>query len=131
MPIEVVAAIIFFNKKIIVTQRKFSKNPDFSLKFEFPGGKVEKEEDHMTALKRELIEELDLNVYDINFFDSYSFRYSESFIKLNFFTCKTNNIDFKIKVHEDLKLVDVNQLKDLDWLEADYKVIKKIESVYL
>ncbi len=51
MSLEVVAAIIFFENKILVTQRKFHKNAAFSYKFEFPGGKVENNEDKITALK--------------------------------------------------------------------------------
>ena len=54
MSLEVVAAIIFFENKILVTQRKFHKNADFSYKFEFPGGKVENNEDKITALRREI-----------------------------------------------------------------------------
>ena len=54
MSLEVVAAIIFFENKILVTQRKFHKNSAFSYKFEFPGGKVENNEDKITALRREI-----------------------------------------------------------------------------
>ena len=61
MSLEVVAAIIFFEKKILVTQRKFHKNTAFSYKYEFPGGKVEKNEDKITALKREREEEKNLS----------------------------------------------------------------------
>ena len=45
MSLEVVAAIIFFENKILVTQRKYHKNAAYSYKFEFPGGKVENNED--------------------------------------------------------------------------------------
>ena len=55
MSLEVVAAIIFFENKILVTQRKFHKNTAFSYKYEFPGGKVENNEDKITALRRELM----------------------------------------------------------------------------
>ena len=66
MLIEVVAAIIFYENKVLVTQRKFNENIDFSFKFEFPGGKVEKGEKKLIALKRELLEELDLELNILN-----------------------------------------------------------------
>ena len=59
---QVVAAIIFYNNKVVVTQRQLSKDPNFSFKYEFPGGKVEKKEALLNALKRELREELDIDV---------------------------------------------------------------------
>ena len=88
MSIEVVAAIIFFKKKILVTKRKFHKNLAFSYKYEFPGGKVEKNEDKLKALKRELLEELDLKVENFRHFSSYD----KNEIKLHFFFIKHKRI---------------------------------------
>lgn len=128
---QVVAAIIFYNNKVVVTQRKLSKDPNFSFKYEFPGGKVEKKEALLNALKRELKEELDIEVFDIKHFYSYDFQYNETTINLKFYTCKTDNVEFKLKVHESFKLMSIDKLRQLDWLEADYRVIKKIEEIYL
>ena len=75
MSLEVVAAIIFFENKILVTQRKFSKNSAFSHKYEFPGGKVEDNEDKITALRRELMEELNLEITSFKHFASYNYNY--------------------------------------------------------
>ena len=47
---NVVAAIIFYKDKILATQRKYSKNSEISLKFEFPGGKVRLNEKKEIAL---------------------------------------------------------------------------------
>ena len=58
MTIDVVAAIIFYNNKVLAAQRAFSLDKDISLKFEFPGGKINKSETKINALKRELQEEL-------------------------------------------------------------------------
>ena len=70
MSLEVVAAIIFFENKILVTQRKFNKNRAFSYKYEFPGGKVENNEDKITALRREFMEELNLEITSFKHFVS-------------------------------------------------------------
>ena len=131
MSLEVVAAIIFFENKILVTQRKFHKNIAFSYKFEFPGGKVENNEDKITALRRELLEELNLELTNFKHFTSYNYSYDKDKIKLHFFLSNVNELKLTLKVHEAYKLVTIKQLSKLDWLAADYEVIKKLESKYL
>tara|TARA_Y100000022_G_C13106867_1_gene309433 strand:+ start:250 stop:645 length:396 start_codon:yes stop_codon:yes gene_type:complete len=131
MSLEVVAAIIFFENKILVTQRKFSKNSAFSYKYEFPGGKVEDNEDKITALKRELMEELNLEITSFKHFASYNYNYDVNKIKLNFFVSNVTELKITLKVHESYKLVTVRQLSQLDWLAADYEVIKMLQSKYL
>jgi 8-oxo-dGTP diphosphatase len=58
--INVVAALIEKNKKILLCQRK--EKDVYGLLWEFPGGKVEKNETFFEAIKREIKEELDLEV---------------------------------------------------------------------
>ena len=131
MSLEVVAAIIFFENKILVTQRKFHKNSAFSYKFEFPGGKVEVDEDKITALKRELLEELSLKLTNFKHFVSYNYSYGIDKIRLHFFLSNVKELKLTLKVHKMYKLVTVKQLSHLDWLAADYEVIKKLQSKYL
>ena len=131
MSLEVVAAIIFFENKILVTQRKYHKNSAFSYKFEFPGGKVENNEDKITALKRELMEELNLKITSLKHFASYNYSYDINKIKLNFFLSNVTELKITLKVHKTYKLVTVKQLSQLDWLAADYEVIKMLQSKYL
>ena len=131
MSLEVVAAIIFFENKILVTQRKFSKNSAFSYKYEFPGGKVEDNEDKITALRRELMEELNLEITSFKHFAYYNYNYDVNKIKLNFFVSNVTELKITLKVHKTYKLVTVKQLSQLDWLAADYKVIKMLQSKYL
>ena len=131
MSLEVVAAIIFFENKILVTQRKFHKNPAFSYKFEFPGGKVENNEDKITALRRELLEELNLKLTNFKHFASYNYSYDIDEIKLHFFQSNLKELKLTLKVHESYRLVTVKQLSQLDWLAADYEIIKKLQNKYL
>ena len=97
MSLEVVAAIIFFENKILVTQRKFHKNAAFSYKFEFPGGKVENNEDKITALRRELLEELNLELTNFKHFASYNYSYDINKIKLHFFLSNVNELKINSK----------------------------------
>ena len=52
--LEVSAAIIFIDKKILCFQRGKNKYDYVSYKFEFPGGKLSPNENPETALKREI-----------------------------------------------------------------------------
>lgn len=57
--IEVVSAVIVRNGRLLLTQRRHDK--DFPFTWESPGGKVEGNESHHDALRRELKEELGIN----------------------------------------------------------------------
>ena len=60
--VEVVAAIIEQDGKVLCMQRGRNKLPYISLKWEFPGGKIELGESESGALKREIREELDASI---------------------------------------------------------------------
>ena len=52
--IDVVAAVIVNNEKVLCVQRDTTKYDYLSYKYEFPGGKVEKGETLEAALTREI-----------------------------------------------------------------------------
>ena len=60
--IEVAAAVIVFENRLLAFQRGTSKYSYVANKFEFPGGKIEANETQTDSLIREMKEELDLNV---------------------------------------------------------------------
>ena len=124
---KVVAAIIFFNKKILAAQRKHSENIEISLKYEFPGGKIKKYEKKTLALKRELREELNININYLDFYFYNTFKYSDIEVKLYFYLCKLESLNIKLNVHESYKFLAVKELRKVQWLAADYPVIKKLE----
>ena len=57
---DVVAAVIIKNNKFFIAQRNRHKH--MGLSWEFPGGKVEKGETFELALKREIKEELNIDI---------------------------------------------------------------------
>ena len=63
--IEVVAAMIQVEDMILVVQRKENEKSYKSLKWEFPGGKVEEGERPEDAVIREVNEELQLDIHPV------------------------------------------------------------------
>jgi 8-oxo-dGTP diphosphatase len=82
--IKVVAAYIASNEKVFITQRARGA---LAGKWEFPGGKVEQHEDLFTAIKREIYEELNLNVQPKKIIKSFVHRYDFGEIHLTLIEC--------------------------------------------
>ena len=126
LPKIVVGGLIYQNKKILICQRK--KEGDHPLKWEFPGGKLKDSENNKEALKRELKEELSIEVNEMIFFDEYLYEYKKlsKNLKLVFFQIFQFEGEIQNKVHQQLKWIDISKLGDYDFLEGDLKIINKV-----
>jgi len=122
----VVGGLIYQDKKILICQRK--EDGDHPLKWEFPGGKVKDFENSNEAIKRELKEELSIEINEIFFFDEYVYEYKElsKKLKLVFFSIFKFRGEIQNKVHQQLKWIDISNLSDYDFLEGDFKIINKL-----
>ena len=72
--LEVVAAIIRKDNKILCTQR--SNKGETALKWEFPGGKIESGETEEEALLQEIKEELEVEVEVCNYLMTVEHQYN-------------------------------------------------------
>ena len=122
----VVGGLIQQNQKILICQRK--DDGDHPLKWEFPGGKLKDNENNQDALKRELKEELSIEINEMIFFDEYLFEYKKlsKNLKLVFFQIFQFEGEIQNKVHQQLKWIDISKLGDYDFLEGDLKIINKL-----
>ncbi|MCX6053636.1 MAG: (deoxy)nucleoside triphosphate pyrophosphohydrolase [Chloroflexi bacterium] len=124
--IEVVAAIITYNNKILCVQRSAGKFDYISFKYEFPGGKVEANETNVEALKREIKEELHMNIDVRDEFLTIHHQYPDFFITMNSFFCTCSSPNLKLEVHVDYKWLMIDKLSSLDWAAADIPIVKKL-----
>ena len=118
--------IIYQNKKILICQRK--EVGEHPLKWEFPGGKLRNFEENPEALRRELKEELNIEIIEMSFFDEYLYEYKElsKKLKLVFYHIFQFEGEMQNLVHHQLKWIDISNLSDYDFLEGDFKIINKL-----
>jgi 8-oxo-dGTP diphosphatase len=121
--IEVVAAIIYYQNKILCFQKPKGKYKYISLKYEFPGGKVEQGESLVDALKREIKEELCADISIYNKLITIEHSYPDFSIKMHCYKCEIDTLDVVLNEHIDLKILDPLELKKLNWVEADIEVV--------
>tara|TARA_B100001059_G_scaffold232010_1_gene269029 strand:- start:10835 stop:11248 length:414 start_codon:yes stop_codon:yes gene_type:complete len=115
--INVVGAVLLKKNSIILAKRS-NNLKNFPNLFEFPGGKIEEGETPKEALKRELFEELEINVniVDIHEFlgnqHSHTIEKSGKVIHLTLFIVKKwqGNIKIQKHIHSNLAYVDIKNL---------------------
>lgn len=129
--IEVVAAIIIRDEKILAVQKGKAKFDYVSYKWEFPGGKVEIGESLEQAIKREILEELNIHVIPEQLLITVKHSYPDFHLIMHCFIC--NHTEGNLILHEHIQAVwlDIAELHHLDWAEADIPVIPKIKNYLL
>lgn len=124
--IEVVAAIIYFKDEILCVQRPVSKLSYISEKFEFPGGKIEKGESKIDALKREIIEELNITLNIKSFFMTVLHEYPDFELTMHSYLCEVDTKEIVLNEHISLEWLNIKDLKKLDWAAADIPIVNKL-----
>lgn len=124
--IEVVAAIIKKDNKYFVTQRGHGK---LKGKWEFPGGKIEAGETREEALKREIMEELGVDISVDKHFHTIEHTYSDCHIILHCYLCTVVKGKIELLEHSDAKWLDAEHIDQVDWLPADIDIIEKIKAL--
>jgi 8-oxo-dGTP diphosphatase len=120
----VVAALIESDGKILACQRR--KNDAFGLKWEFPGGKVQRDENPGQALARELKEELGVDAAIGEEIYRTRHRYAELAreIELIFFAARAQRNEMCNLAFEQMRWVTPGELAGLDFLPADQEFVE-------
>lgn len=124
--IEVVAGIVCRENKILATQRGYG---EFKDGWEFPGGKLEAGETGVEALKRELREELDMEVVVGDLLETVEYDYHQFHLTMHCYLCQLAKEEFVLKEHEAARWLGKNQLDEVAWLPADEGIIEKLKSI--
>jgi 8-oxo-dGTP diphosphatase len=124
-PLLVSAGIIYRNDRVLVGQRR--KGDRHSLKWEFPGGKVEHGESPQQALIRELWEELHIHATVGGELARYQHDYpSGSRVHLIFFAVPDFSGEPDGRVFEQISWIILRDLPTLDFLDGDLDFIRRL-----
>lgn len=122
------AGIILLNDKneVLLQLRENRKDIEFPGTWVLFGGRIEKGEKPEEALKRELIEEIELKLGKIVFFGNYYYKDQR---KQHIFFSRCNVNAAKIKLHEgaDLRFFCRNEL---DWIRLGFNMKEVLKDFF-
>ena len=109
----------------LATQRPKGKR--LGMYWEFPGGKVEKDESPEAALRREIQEELGIHLGALLQMPAVTYTYDFGSIRLLPFksSCQSRP-KLALTEHVDAKWVGLSDWKNLEWAPADIPVIYEL-----
>jgi len=116
--IIVVAALIKKDGKVLIAKRATGDENAFG-KWEFPGGKVEKNETEENAIEREIKEEFEMDIKAKRFITNNICEYPNKTIDLKLYECEYINGDFKLHDHFEYEWVVIDKLLSYDLAKAD------------
>lgn len=117
--IEVVAAIIKKENKILATKRGYG---EFINMWEFPGGKIELGETKEAALIREIKEELDADIKIDEFALTVEYTYPTFHLTMHCYICSLKD-SITLLEHNDARWLEKDEFNTVNWLPADIEVI--------
>ena len=124
--VEVVAAIVLFENKILCVQRGENKLDYISKKYEFPGGKMEVGETKEETIKREILEELNMKIEVQEEFITVTHQYPDFILTMHSFICKCDSPTLTLTEHIDFKWLNKDELSNLDWAAADIPIVNEL-----
>jgi mutator protein MutT len=121
--IVVVAAVIEDRHRFLVTRRQ----PGVHLAgmWEFPGGKIDPHETHSTALRRELREELGVDVEVGELMHETTHTYSDVSVTLHFYRCRLIGEPLPL-LGQEMRWVARAELSSLGFPAADAELIDRL-----
>jgi len=101
-----------------------SESMKHPLKWEFPGGKVKENENLEACLKREIKEELGVEIEILERLPSNFHIYSNFKLELIPFRCSLQTYEIDLLEHSRVLWLPIEKLKELDWAEADVPIVE-------
>lgn len=126
--IKVVAALIENYNKVLLARRSTG---DINVlgKWEFPGGKVEQDENEFDAIEREIKEEFELTIKAKEFITNNVCEYPTKVVDLRLYKCDYVSGEFNLHDHSEYKWVDKEELLEYDLAPADIPLAEYVKKV--
>ena len=123
-PIDVSAALIFHDDKLLITRRHADSH--LGGLWEFPGGKREANETFEECLVREIREELGMEIAVGELFEEVTQAYETKSVHLKFFTCKWTRGEPRELGCAAFKWIRKSELADYPFPAADARLLDKL-----
>jgi A/G-specific adenine glycosylase len=120
----VTAAVFVQGGRVMIAQR-----PQKGLlggMWEFPGGKLEPGEDLQTCLRREICEELGVDIQVGELFGVYQHAYTHFRVTLHAFLCTLNGSQPQAKEHEAVRWVSLMELDEFPMGKIDRQIASQL-----
>jgi len=123
--IHVACAIIERDGLVLSAQRSASMN--LPLRWEFPGGKIEPGEGREECLKRELVEELGVQVEVGRPLTPATHHYDAFTVTLYPYVCRILSGEITLFEHSAISWLPAERMHELDWADADLPIIREYQ----
>jgi 8-oxo-dGTP diphosphatase len=123
--VRVVAAVIRDGEKIFATARGYG---EFKGWWEFPGGKIEKDETPQQALAREIREELTAEIKVGDLIKTLEYDYPKFHLSMDCFWAEVISGELVLKEAESAKWLSKDEFDSVKWLPADEELVEKIKN---
>lgn len=124
--IEVAAGLVFRDGKLLITQRPAGGH--LAGLWEFPGGKRETDESFEDCLRRELMEELGIEVELGELIESITHSYPEKTVHLRFFRCAWKQHEPQALGCPAFRWVTKEELGEYEFPTADGRLLQKLRA---
>lgn len=125
--IEVVAALIARDEKILATRRRGGR---FDGKWEFPGGKIENGETPEEALHREITEELGIGIDIQAYITDVDYDYPDFHLNMRCYLCTpADDSKLSLNVHGACAWVTPQEASTLEFLPADDGLVAMLPDI--
>ena len=125
--IDVAAGILLSKGKVLVSERRH--DPAFPGLWEFPGGKIDPGESRSGALRRELAEELGIEVCEHRLLVSLEHQYPDRHVRIDFFLVTEWLGEAIGREGQALRWIKLDQLNAEELLPADAPVVEKLRDL--
>jgi 8-oxo-dGTP diphosphatase len=129
--IEVVAAVIQHQNKILAVQRGPAQYAYISEKWEFPGGKMEAEETEEQTIIREIREELDMQIAVKAKLLTVEHTYPDFHLTMHAYLCETKQSEPILTEHLAFRWLSMDELEVLDWAGADVPIVEVLQQTVI
>ncbi|MGG7160083.1 (deoxy)nucleoside triphosphate pyrophosphohydrolase [Clostridium baratii] len=123
--IDVVAAILNKDNKILIAKRKQEKSQGGL--WEFPGGKVEKGEEPKESLIRELIEEMEIQVEVYDHVADSVYDYGTHKVRLIGYIAEIISGEIVLNDHTEYRWIKLNDCDSYEFAPADVPIVEHLK----